>query len=210
MNRPNFEGHMRKNSAKGNPQIYHYLKKYQEDPTSRVFAPLAEAYRKAGLLDEAIDICRDGLRIHPNFIGGRVALARAFFDKRFYEDVVKELEPVIADAPDNLVAQRLLADSYLILGRIAQALNAYKVLLYFTPQDIELGKMVKEIEMKAYEDGALVLENAPIQLGSYSVKGALNAISEDPMVRKREWMKKIEGLQSMLMRVQRFKLANNT
>ncbi len=201
---------MRKNSAKGNPQIYHYLKKYQEDPTSRVFAPLAEAYRKAGLLDEAIDICRDGLRIHPNFIGGRVALARAFFDKRFYEDVVKELEPVIADAPDNLVAQRLLADSYLILGRIAQALNAYKVLLYFTPQDIELGKMVKEIEMKAYEDGALVLENAPIQLGSYSVKGALNAISEDPMVRKREWMKKIEGLQSMLMRVQRFKLANNT
>lgn len=200
---------MRKNSAKGNPQIYHYLKKYQEDPTSRVFAPLSEAYRKAGLLDEAIDICRDGLRIHPNFIGGRVALARAFFDKRFYEDVVKELEPVIADAPDNLVAQRLLADSYLILGRIAQALNAYKVLLYFTPQDIELGKMVKEIEMKAYEDGALVLENAPIQLGSYSVKGALNAISEDPAVRKREWMKKIEGLQSMLMRVQRFKLANN-
>ena len=201
---------MRKEMAKGNPQIYHYLKKYQEEPHSRVFAPLAEAYRKAGLLDEAIDICRDGLRIHPNFTGGRVALARAFFDKRFYDDVVKELEPVVVDAPDNLVAQRLLADSYLIQGRVAQALNAYKVLLYFTPQDNDLAKMVKEIEMKAYEDGALVLQHEPVQLKSYSVKGALNAISEDPTVKKREWMKKIETLQGMLLKVQRFKLANNT
>ncbi len=201
---------MRKEPIKGNPQIYHYLKRYQEDPTSRVFAPLAEAYRKAGLLDEAIDICRDGLRVHPHFMGGRVALARAFFDKRYYDDVVKELEPVVLDAPDNLVAQRLLADSYLILGRIAQALTSYKVLLYFTPQDEELAKMVKEIELKAYEDGALVLQNDPAQLKSYSVKGALKAISDDPIVKKREWMKKIEGLQSMLLRVQRFKLANNT
>jgi len=201
---------MRRDRLKGTPQIYHYLKRYQEDPSSRVFAPLSEAYRKAGLLDEAIDICRDGLRVHPNFIGGRVALARAFFDKRFYADVVKELEPVVMDAPDNLVAQRLLADSYLILGQIAQSLNAYKVLLYFSPKDDELAQLVKEIETKAYEDGALVLQNDPIQMKSYAVKGALSAISDDPVVKKKEWMKKIEGLQTMLLRVQRFKLANRT
>ena len=199
---------MRREQNKGTPQIYQYLKRYQEDPTSRVFAPLAEAYRKAGLLDEAIDICRDGLRVHPHFIGGRVALARAFFDKKYYADVVKELEPVVQDAPDNLVAQRLLADSYLVLGRIAQALTSYKVLLFFTPQDEELGRMVAEIESKAYEDGVLVLQNDPIQLKSYAVKGALSAISDDPIVKKKEWMKKIEGLQSMLLRVQRFKLAH--
>lgn len=198
---------IRRERPKGTPQIYQYLKRYQEDPSSRVFAPLAEAYRKAGLLDEAIEICRDGLRIHPNFIGGRVALARAFFDKRYYADVVKELEPVVMDAPDNLVAQRLLADSYLVLGRIAQALNSYKVLLFFTPQDLELAQMVREIETKAYEDGALVLQNDPVQLKSYSIKGALNAISDDPTVRKKEWMRKIEGLQTLLLRVQRFKLA---
>lgn len=201
---------MRKEKIKGNPQIYHYLKRYQEDPSSRVFAPLAEAYRKAGLLDEAIEICKDGLRIHPHFIGGRVALARAFFDKRYYEEVVKELEPVVMDAPDNLIAQRLLADSYLILGRIAQALTSYKVLLYFTPQDDDLAKMVKEIEMRAYEDGALVLQNDTSQSKSFSIQGAMKAISEDPLVKKREWMKKVEGLQSLLLRVQRFKLANRT
>lgn len=192
---------------KGTPQIYHYLRRYQDDPRSRVFAPLAEAYRKAGLLDEAIEICRDGLRIHPHFIGGRVAMARALFDKGQYLEVVKELEPVVLDAPDNLVAQKLLAESYLILGRVAQALAAYKVLLFFVPQDDEVAKMVQEIETRAYEDGALVLQNDPIQLKSFSVKGAKDAISSDPAVRKNEWMKKVEHLQGMLLRVQRFRLA---
>jgi tetratricopeptide (TPR) repeat protein len=194
---------------RGTPQIYHYLRRYQEDPRSRVFAPLAEAYRKAGLLDEAIEIARDGVRIHPHFAGGKVALARALFDRGQYEEVVKELETVVLDAPDNLVAQKLLAESYLILGRIADSLNAYKVLLFFMPKDQEIMKLIQEIESRAYEDGALVLQRDPIPLRSYSVKGAGDAISGDPAVLKKEWIKRIEVLQSLLVRVQRFKLANH-
>ncbi len=193
---------------RGSPQIYHYLRRFQEDPRSRVFAPLAEAYRKAGLLNEAIEIARDGVRIHPHFIGGRVALARALFDQGNYQEVVKELEPVVMDAPDNLVAQRLLAESYLILGRIAESLSAYKLLLFFIPNDQEIEKLVQEIETRAYEDGALVLQMDPIPLKSYSVKGASEAISGDPQVRKQEWVKKVEVLQGLLVRVQSFKLAN--
>ena len=102
-----------------NPLIFNYLKKYQEDPGSRVFAPLAEAYRKAGMVNEAIEIAREGLRVHPGFVGGRVALARALFDQQQYQEVIEELSKVIQDVPDNLVAQRLLAESYLMLGRIA-------------------------------------------------------------------------------------------
>lgn len=198
--------------SKGNPQIYHYLRRYQEDPTSRVFAPLAEAYRRAGLLDEAVEICRDGLRIHPHFIGGRVALARALFDKGEYQEVVKELEPILLDAPDNLVAQKLVAESYLILGRLSQALAAYKVLLFFMPGDDEISKLVQEIESKAYEDGSLVLQKDPVQLKSlnhFSVKGANDALSHDPEVVRTEWVKRVEILQSLLIRVQRFRLAKS-
>ncbi len=195
---------------RGTPLIYHYLRKYQEDPGSRVFAPLAEAYRKAGLLDEAIEIARDGIRIHPHFLGGKVALARALFDKGIYSEVVKELEPVVLDAPDNLVAQKLLAESYLILGRIAQSLAAYKVLLFFMPQDAEVASLVQEIETKAYEDGALVLQKGPTPLRAYAVKNAPEAISTDPEVRKKEWVHRVESLQSMLLRVQRFRLASRT
>jgi tetratricopeptide (TPR) repeat protein len=195
-------------SSRGNPQIYHYLKKYQADPRSRVFAPLAEAYRKAGLFDEAIEICRDGIRHHPHFIGGRVALARALFDKGDYAGTVRELETVVLDAPDNLVAQKLIAESFLILGRISDSLAAYKVLLFFMPKDVEIAKLVAELESRAYEDGLLVLQNDPVPIKSFSVQSAEKAISGDPKIKKQEWINRIELLQSLLIRVQRIKLAN--
>jgi hypothetical protein len=40
------------------PYFREYLRRYEEDPTSRVFASLAEAYRKLGRLYDAISICR--------------------------------------------------------------------------------------------------------------------------------------------------------
>lgn len=197
-----------KASVKGTPQIYHYLRKYQQDPTSRIFAPLAEAYRKAGLIQEAIEIARDGLRIHPHFVGGRVALARALFDQSKYGEVIKELEPVVLDAPDNIIAQKLLAESYLIQGRVVEALNSYKVLLFLLPQDSEVAKMVQEIEQKAYEDGTLVLQkDQRVPVRNFTVKGAFEAISQDPEVKRHEWIKKVEVLQGMLLRIERIRLA---
>jgi predicted Zn-dependent protease len=198
---------------KSNPLIYEYLKKYQEDPTSRVFAPLAEAYRKAGLVDEAIEIAREGLQLHPSFIGGRVALARALFDKHHYEQVVDELNFVIKDVPDNLVAQRLLAESYLMLGRVAEALGAYKMLLYFAPQDAETAKMVSELEVQAYEKGTLVLRTDPRkpahEESQFNVMQTSDAIDEDPDVKKRRWVGNIELLQGLLQKVERYKALNS-
>ena len=152
------------------PLIHTNLKKYQEDPTSRVFAPLAEAYRKAGLVNEAVDIAREGLRIHPGFAGGRVALARALFDLKLYAEVVEELKTVVQDVPDNLVAQRLMGESCLMLGRVAEALSAYKMLLYFAPQDNETSRVVQELEAQAYQQGTLVLRTDPGPNGEITLK----------------------------------------
>ncbi|MCM2321647.1 MAG: hypothetical protein NDJ90_00115 [Oligoflexia bacterium] len=193
------------------PLIYSYLKKYQEDPASRVFAPLAEAYRKAGLVEEAIDIAREGLRIHPNFVGGRVALARALFDKKRFAEVVEELRPVVQDVPDNLVAQRLVAESCLMLGQVAEALGAFKMLLYFSPEDLETAQLVKELEDQAYERGTLVLRTdsrpEPISdvADAFQEKSLQAAIEEDPEYRKAEWIRRIELLQGLLQGVERYR-----
>lgn len=194
---------------KYNPLIYSYLKKYQEDPSSRIFAPLAEAYRKAGLVEEAIEIARDGLRVHPSFVGGRVALARALFDKKFYEEVIEELKGVVQDVPDNLVAQRLTAESHLMLGRIAEALGAYKMLLYFAPQDAETAQLVQELEKQAYASGVLVLRTDPEPpLPQFTVTPAPQAIAEDPALKRAKWIRRIELLQGLLQRVERYRLSN--
>lgn len=189
------------------PMIYEYLRKYQEDPTSRVFAPLAEAYRKAGLVDEAIEIAREGLRVHPGFVGGRVALARCLFDKGQFSEVISELTAVVRDVPDNLVAQRLLAESCLMLGQVAEALGCYKMLLYFSPEDVETAQLVHELEAQAYEKGSLVLRTdmQSDSVPEFNEAPAAGAIDEDPENRRKRWMRRIELLQGMLQKVERYK-----
>lgn len=189
--------------------IYDYLKKYQDDPTSRVFAPLAEAYRKAGMIDEAIEVSREGLRVHPRFIGGRVALARALFDKKLYEEVIQELGPIIHDAPDNLIAQKLLAESFLMVGRVTEALGCYKMLLYYTPTDPEMARLVQELEAEAYDQGTLVLRTDPPKpepLPEFSEKSLSQSIDEDPGLRREHWIRGIEKLQEMLLAVERYRI----
>lgn len=200
------------------PVIYDYLRKFQEDPTSRVFAPLAEAYRKAGLIDEAIDIAREGLAVHPNFVGGRVALARALFDKKSYTEVIDQLTPIVRDVPDNLIAQRLLGESCLMTGRVLEALAAYKMLLYFSPEDIEVTKLVQELESQAYEKGTLVLRTDPpkpkpkepesspdfdILPAGQAMDGENERVAREH--RKLKTIEKVELLQDLLVKVTRYK-----
>jgi predicted Zn-dependent protease len=189
------------------PLLYTYLRKYQEDPSSRVFAPLAEAYRKAGLVDDAIEIAQEGLRVHPRFVGGRVALARALFDKKRFDDVVQELSNVIHEVPDNLIAQRLFAESCLMLGRVAEALGAYKMLLYFHPHDPDTAKIVRELETQAYEKGTLILrtDQDAKNASQFDVLPARTAISADPDFKKGQAIKKVQFLQGLLQRVERYR-----
>ncbi len=188
------------------PILYDYLKRYQDDPTSRVFAPLAEAYRKAGLIDEAMEIAREGVKLHPNFLGGRVALARTLFDKKQYIEVVEQLRTVIQDAPDNLIAQRLVAESCLMLGRTLEALTAYKMMLYFHPSDAETAAIVQELETRAYAQGVVALRtDLDEQNTDFEPKSAKTAIDQAPGVQHERWIRKIEILQTALQKVERYR-----
>ena len=183
-----------------NPLIYTYLKKFQDDPKSRVFAPLAEAYRKAGLPDEAISIALEGLEHHPNFVGGKVALARALFDKKRFSEVITILSQVTIEVPDNIVAQKLLAESCLAEGKLTQALDAYKMLLYLNPKDLEVARLIKELEPQAYDKGNLVLQS------DFAVKPANSAIDENPAILSQDWVNRVEMLQEMLKHVERYRV----
>ena len=190
------------------PILYDYLKKYQDDPTSRVFAPLAEAYRKAGMIDEAIEIAREGLRVHPHFVGGKVALARALYDKQSFAEVIEVLSSVVRDAPDNLVAQRLMAESCLVTGRTLDALNAYKMLLFFSPTDRELAKIVAELEVQAYEKGSLVLRTDPKpapeqEENDFEIKSASAVVQGDTRHQKDKMIRQVEFLTRLLQNIER-------
>ena len=206
------------------PILYSYLKRYQNDPKSRVFAPLAEAYRKVGLAKEAEEIAREGLQNHPGFVGGKVALARALFDQNKYEEVLGVAEPVVRDVPDNLVAQRLVGDAHLMLGNTADALSAYKMLLYFNPHDKEIAKVVFELEARGYERGDWVVKKeepsivdlpsqpeSPIEAADeFTIQPMSSVVRKDPARRREMWSQKVETLQGMLEKVARYKERRKT
>lgn len=131
------------------PYFREYLRRFQEDPTSRVFAPLAEAYRRLGRFDDAIGICLEGLEHHPDFHGGRVVLAKCYLAAKKLTEARAELERVCHAVPENLLGQRLLGDTYLALGNKASALHCYKMALLLAPGEVALAEAVHELESGA-------------------------------------------------------------
>jgi tetratricopeptide (TPR) repeat protein len=123
---------------------------YEKDPTSKVFAPLAEAYRRMGLLDEAIDLAERGVKRHPNFASGRVALGKCFAQRGEYLKAVEQLQVAVDLSPENLLGHQLIADCYQKLKKLPEALNAYKMVLFLNPDDVKSAAKVKEIEVQVY------------------------------------------------------------
>ena len=128
------------------PYFQEYLRRFREDPTSRIFAPLAEAYRRMSRLDDAIDICLEGLGHHPDFHGGRVALARCYIDKREFWLAKHELEKIVHVVPENLLAQRLLGDCCVALKEHTTALQAFRMAQLLSPSDAALAQKIYELE----------------------------------------------------------------
>ncbi len=77
-------------------------RRVERDPSSIAFAQLAEEYRRAGDHRRAVEVCRAGLAIHPAYASARVTLGRALVQLGHLEEARKELEAVLASAPDNV------------------------------------------------------------------------------------------------------------
>ncbi|HEX6323819.1 MAG TPA: tetratricopeptide repeat protein [Vicinamibacterales bacterium] len=85
-------------------------RRVRQDPSSIAFGALAEEYRRAGRLEEAIAACRAGLERHPSYLSARVTLGRALQEIGDTGDARAEFSYVLSLAPDNLAAIRGLAE----------------------------------------------------------------------------------------------------
>jgi tetratricopeptide (TPR) repeat protein len=159
------------------PQFREYLKKYQENPKSRVFAPLAEAYRRQARYEEAVAVCKQGLTHHPDFHVGRITLARCHLDQKQFTEGIQELERVLHAAPDNLLAQRLLGEAYVAVGDHARALQVYKMAATLSPTDVVLAQKVREQEAAVLREAARA--PAPSALDPMLVASPI--VPDDPM-----------------------------
>lgn len=129
-------------------------RRVQSDPASIAFAQLAEEYRRAGLHDEAIEACRAGLAVHPGYLSARVTLARSLVELGDLAEAEAELERVLSQAPDNLVAIRGLADLHYRRGELSAALAKYNVALGLARNDPDLERIIEDLTRQVREAAA--------------------------------------------------------
>jgi tetratricopeptide (TPR) repeat protein len=129
-----------------NQRIDDLRRRVQKDPASIAFAQLAEECRRAAQFEEAVDVCRAGLEIHPGYLSARVTLGRALVELNELEQAQSELELVLRSAPENLAAIRGLAEIHHRRGALPDALAQYRAALALARNDPDLQQTVAELE----------------------------------------------------------------
>jgi tetratricopeptide (TPR) repeat protein len=128
------------------------------------FAQLAEECRRAGDFDEAVGICRAGLPYHPDYLSARVTLGRALTELGRHDEASTELQLVLAKAPDNLAANRAIAEIHQQRGEMSQALAYYKKALQLAHYDPELEQAVERITNAVTPPAPAMPETAPVSI----------------------------------------------
>lgn len=132
-----------------------YQKLYEKNPRGKVFAPLAQVYRKLGMLEEALKILKNGLKHHPTYTLGYLVLAECYYDQGKVELVHNTLRPFAKDNLDNISLQKLYALASLELGFSEEALETYKFLLFQNPRDQFFKDQVRTLEDDLYQQAPI-------------------------------------------------------
>jgi tetratricopeptide (TPR) repeat protein len=142
------------------PLFLKYQEDFEKNPKSRVFAPLAEIYRKVGMTEKAMEVLSQGLRYHPSYVIGYLGLAFCYFDIRQYNLAYSTLKPFIDENRDNLRMQKLFSDTCLALSKKEEALQTLKYLLFLNAKDKEVATAVAELEQEI--ESAVTIKHIPI------------------------------------------------
>lgn len=133
-------------AAGTNPKIEELRFKLKTDPKSRLFYPLAEELRKAGQVAEAEQVLRAGLSTHATYLSAWVVLGRVLREQGKHAEAVTALTQALNLDRGNVVAARLLAESYISLGEKVEAIKKYKLIAALMPGDDETEAAIAQLQ----------------------------------------------------------------
>jgi len=90
-----------------NSLFLRYYNAWRENPSSIVFAPVADYFLMYGKAEDAITVCKEGLKHNPDSVSGRMVMAKAYLIRGELEEADKELERVLDLVPTHSRAQEL-------------------------------------------------------------------------------------------------------
>ncbi len=157
-----------------NPKIEELRFRIKTDPKSRLFYPLAEELRKASQFGEAEQVLRAGLTSHPTYLSAWVGLGRVLRDQGKNAEAAEALSKALGLDPGNVVAARLLAESYMSLGEKVEAIKKYKLVHALLPADEEVEAIIARLDA---EINAPALPPEPLEMPVIERSGV---VQEEP------------------------------
>jgi thioredoxin-like negative regulator of GroEL len=131
-------------------------RRWHENPSGLMFAPLAEAYRKAGNHQRALEILEVGLSVHPDYVPALIVRGRCFQDAGDLAASESAFHQVLARDPGNPIALRSLADLYERSGRADQAMERLSLLLEVDAGDGDARASLARLRSQPAVESALV------------------------------------------------------
>src|SRR5215207_3373685 len=120
-------------------------KKFDENPR-RYFAPLANEFRKAGDIDQAIVICEEFLPQQPGHMSGHIVYGQALYEAGRMPESRTVFETALSLDPENLIALRHLGDIARGEGDTASARSWYLRVLDADPRNEEIQGLIATLE----------------------------------------------------------------
>jgi tetratricopeptide (TPR) repeat protein len=124
-------------------------RRWLENPKGRNFAPLADAYRKAGELDRAIDLCKSGLERHPDYVSAHIVYGRCLIDTKNDTGAQEAFQRVLALDPENIIALKILGEVAERNNRFDEAVDWLARLLNADPMNGEAAEHLARAKTKA-------------------------------------------------------------
>ena len=123
--------------------------RFRDNPKGRNFAPLADAYRKAGLIDNAIDLCQNGLKLHPDYVSAYIVYARCLIDKKDDPAALGVFRKVLELDGENIIALRGLAELAERNGKYEEEVEWLSRLLNADPMNGDAAEALARAKGKA-------------------------------------------------------------
>ena len=137
---------MNKTRGQDTQNLDELFEKYRQAPDSFVFVPLADACRKTGQVEEALEICEKGVSRHPGYASGHVVKGKCLFDMGDRDGARRVFQHVLTLDENNLVALKFLGTIEADQGNLDIAQKHLQQILALDPDNKEIRQILRLVE----------------------------------------------------------------
>ncbi len=151
----------------------------QQNPNSLTFGRVAEALMQKGRLDEAIQLCEEGIRRHPYYVTGHMVLGKCYLQKKLFDQAEKEFKRVLMFDPKYLAAHKHYGDLMREIGWDNTCEMSYRKIFQIDPLDSAVKEVIETFAHKAKDEKTEVKAARPATQPAKEAPLPPPAVTED-------------------------------